>query len=64
MTKNIFALIEIICLEALVSTRMTNQNVQTMYVLNDKKKYPKMVKVWIAISPRGSQTQTTVSGLI
>jgi len=53
MTKNIFALIELICLEALVSTQVTNQNVQTMFVLKDKK-YPKMVMVWIAISRSGS----------
>ena len=35
------------------NTRMTNQNVQTMFALLEKNKYPQKILMWLAISNRG-----------
>ena len=50
MKKNIFVMI--ICLEALVSTETKNL-VQTVLALKDKINNQTMLRVWVAISPRG-----------
>ena len=34
-------------------TRMTNQNVQTMFALLEENKYPQKILMWLAISNRG-----------
>ena len=53
MTKNIFVLIEIIYMEAIVSIQMVNQNFRTMFFFKGQEKNPKMVMVWIVKSPHG-----------
>ena len=52
MKKNVFVMIALICLEVLVSTQTKNL-VQTVLALKDKINNQTMLRVWVAISPRG-----------